>query len=78
MALYEYNTLFNNGNKIGGIYKGGNLIWPVKKTGPDYTEPFYIENITNSKETVTVYPSKSAPVITIECSTDKMYHGQEV
>ena len=74
MALYEYNTLFNNGNKIGGIYKGGNLIWPVKKTGPDYTEPFYIENITNSKETVKVYHQNNyAPIITVECSTDKIH-----
>ena len=72
MALYEYNTLFNKGNKIGGIYKGGNLIWPVKKSGPDYTEPFYVENTTNANETLSIKKSASdALTLTIEYSTDK-------
>lgn len=41
--------------------------------GPDYTEPFYVENITGNNETLSIVKSKaSAPTITIEVSTDRI------
>ena len=40
--------------------------------GPDYTEPFYVENITDANETLSIVKSNaSAPTITIEISTDR-------
>ena len=40
--------------------------------GPDYSEPFYVENISNAAETLSIKKSDtSAPTLTIEYSTDK-------
>lgn len=55
------------------------VIWEKSTPGPDYTEPFYVENITNSTETVIIkkrstvssYSPSNAPTLTIEYSTDK-------
>ena len=49
----------------------GTVLWKAV-TGPDYTEPFYVENITNSDETLSIVKGASgAPTISIEYSTDK-------
>lgn len=47
------------------------VIWE-KKTEPDYTEPFYVENITNSTETLNISKNDSrAPSISIEYSLNR-------
>lgn len=47
------------------------VIWQ-KEGGPDYTEPFYVENITNNVETLKFYQTdNTAPNVTIQYSTDK-------
>ena len=49
----------------------GTVLWKAV-TGPDYTEPFYVENIRNSDETLSIVKGASgAPTISIEYSTDK-------
>ena len=49
----------------------GTVLWKAV-TGPDYTEPFYVENITNSDEALSIVKGASeAPTISIEYSTDK-------
>ena len=46
------------------------VIW--QKESIDYTEPFYVENITNSTETLSIIKEySSAPTLTIEYSADK-------
>ena len=65
--------IFNNKEypSIDGVKKAYYGI-PVPP-GPDYTEPFYVENITNSDETLSIQKnSGSAPTITVEVSSDKM------
>ena len=50
------------------------VIWQ-KQTGPDYTEPFYVENISNVNETLNIKKGSNdatqSPTLTIEYSTDK-------
>ena len=47
------------------------VLWE-KETVPDYTEPFYVQNISNANETLNIRKiSSSAPTLTIEYSTDK-------
>ena len=49
-----------------------NVVLWEKQTGPDYTEPFYVENINNTNETLRIVKQySSAPTLTIEYSTDK-------
>ena len=69
MALQEYKALFRNGQRIGGIYQDGNLVWP---TYNKYAEPFYVKNITNASETLIIKKTANdAPTLTIQYSTDK-------
>ena len=52
---------------------GGNgvVLWK-KNTGPDYTEPFYVENITNVDETLSIAKAgDGANTIDVEYSIDK-------
>lgn len=47
------------------------ILW--KKDTIDYTEPFYVENITNSEETLSIKRSgDSAPTVNIEISSDRI------
>ena len=47
------------------------VLWQKASVGPDYTEPFYVENLTTSSNTVTIKKSNSsAPTIALERSTD--------
>ena len=49
-----------------------NIVLWEKQTGPDYTEPFYVENITNENETLSIVKQRSgSPTLTIEYSTNK-------
>ncbi len=65
---------------MSGLYDGmmaayftGTNVQPTPPTpGPDYTEPFYIENPNNSNITGVIQSSSyNAPVLTVEYSTDK-------
>lgn len=71
--LQDYNKLFEHTDNIKKVYVNNNVVWPAaQKTGPDYTEPFYVENITNNNETVQIWKnSTSSPTIDIYTSTDK-------
>ena len=49
MALQEYKALFRNGQRIGGIYQNGNLVWPAAPSSS-----YYIKCNSNSGSTVLV------------------------
>ena len=74
--LQDYNKLFEYTDNIKKIYLNNSIVWPtgISSTppGPDYTEPFYVENISNENETLSIVKSdSSAPTLEIEYSTDK-------
>ena len=75
--LQDYNKLFEHTNNIKKIYVNNSIVWPTfvssAPPGPDYTEPFYVENITNANETLTISRSggSSAPALTIQYSSDR-------
>jgi hypothetical protein len=72
--IQDYNKLFEHTDDIKKVILNGNIVWPAAKpaSGPDYTEPFYVENITNENETLRIVKDdSSAPTRTIEYSTDK-------
>ena len=55
------------------FWKGQPVVDYNPPTGPDYTEPFYVENITDANETLSIVKSNaSAPTLTIEYSTDRV------
>ena len=69
--LSTMQSIFCNNKEITEIRCNGSLVYQ-KQSGPDYTEPFYVENITNSKETMHIMKyGNTAPTLTIEYSTDK-------
>lgn len=70
MALIqEYNKLYEQNSNIKKIYVNGTRVWPIKFIG--YSEPFYVENITNSTETLSIKKSSSsAPTVTVQYSTN--------
>ena len=59
------------GNVTKVVDSQNRIIW--QKNSIDYTEPFYVENITNSTETLSIKKMRSnyAPTLTIEYSLDK-------
>jgi len=60
------------GNKQGYKINGSMKFFKYVSTGPDYTEPFYVENTTNSTQTVSIKKSNSnPPTISVEYSTDR-------
>ena len=71
--LQDYNKLFEHTDNIKKIYVNNHVVWPAAlRTGPDYTEPFYVENIENVNETLSIKKaSASGDDIVIEYSTDK-------
>ena len=71
----DVKTFFINQNEVTKIQLNGTTLWQKSSgptPGPDYTEPFYIENPNNSAITATIkkYP-KSAPTLSIQYSSDK-------
>ena len=70
--LTTMQSIFCNNKEITEIRCNGSLVYK-KQSGPDYTEPFYVENISNADETLKISKGifTSAPTLTIECSTDK-------
>ena len=76
MALIqEYNKLYEQNSNIKKIYVNGTRVWPIKFIG--YSEPFYVENITNSTETLSIKKSNSsAPTVTVQYSTNgNLWHN---
>ena len=75
VLLQNYKRLFENDEEVYAIYNNGIRVWPVGDIGPeppDYTEPFYVENISNTTETLSIKKySTYAPTLNIEYSTDK-------
>ena len=64
-------SIFCNNKEITEIRCNGSLVYQ-KQSGPDYTEPFYVENITNENERMYIMKrANAAPTLTIEYSTDK-------
>ena len=60
------------GDKQGYKINGSMKFLKYVEHGPDYTEPFYVENITDSNETLSIKKSQSStPTITIEISSDR-------
>lgn len=72
MALIqEYNKLYEQNSNIKKIYVNGTRVWPIKFI--DYSEPFYVENITNSTETLSIKKSNSgAPTLSVQYSRNKL------
>lgn len=62
-----------NGQRYNEAHFNGKLLFgQVTVTPPVYDTPFFVENITNSTETLSIVKENSAaPTLTIECSTDK-------
>lgn len=70
MLLQEHKQLFEQNTQIKAVFKNGQRVWP--NVVPDYSEPFYVENIGTSVQTLSIVKtSLSAPTLTIEYSTDK-------
>lgn len=71
MNIDSASQVFLNNTEIVRIIKNGATIWE-KVVGPDYTEPFYLENTGTSAKTANIYKyTSSAPSITIQYSTNK-------
>ena len=75
VLLQNYKRIFENDDEVFAIYNKGTRVWPVGDLGPeppDYTEPFYVENITNSTETVTFQKEGSGTTesISLQYSSD--------
>ena len=75
MALIQdYNKLLEYTDDIKKVILNGNVVWPTVKptSGPDYTEPFYVENTTDQTESVTFYRYNSyAPTFDVYYSLDE-------
>ena len=60
------------GNKQGYKINGSMKFLKYAEPGPDYTEPFYVENTTNSAQTVSIKKNSSnPPTVSVEYSTDR-------
>lgn len=70
MLLQEHKQLFEQDKQIKVVFKNGQRVWP--NFVPDYSEPFYVENIGTDVQTLSIVKTSSAaPTLTIEYSTDK-------
>lgn len=70
-----YKKILNGVASFKQYWKGQPVVdyGTITPPGPDYTEPFYVENITDEIEMLSIMKSKaSAPTITIEVSTDRI------
>lgn len=69
--LTTMQSIYHNQDEIVEITYNGSPVYQ-KSSGPDYTEPFYVENISNADETLNIVKySSSAPTLTIEYSINK-------
>lgn len=69
--LQDYNKLFEQTSNIRRAIVNGTVVWPAKLPSTPASEPFYVENISNSTETLSIQKFNSnSPTLTIEYSTD--------
>lgn len=69
--LTTMQSIYHNQDEIVEITYNNSSVYH-KSSGPDYTEPFYVENISNENETLNITKvAKTAPTLTIQYSTDK-------
>lgn len=69
--LTTMQSIYHGQDEIVEITYNGSSVYQ-KSSGPDYTEPFYVEKITNENEKLNIVKSADdAPTLTIEYSTDK-------
>lgn len=75
MALLQnYKVLYEQNLQIDHIIRGGEVVWPTTVKPDPSTIPFYVENITNSNETVTIKKqSSNNETIDVYKSDDKTY-----
>lgn len=75
MALLQnYKVLFEQNLQIDHIIRGGEVVWPTTVKADPSTIPFYVQNITNSDETVTIKKqSSNNETIDIYKSDDKTH-----
>lgn len=71
--LTTMQSIYHGQDEIVEITYNGSSVYQ-KSSGPDYTEPFYVENISNTTETLTISQagSGSKPQITIYKSKDRV------
>lgn len=71
MLLQEHKQLFEQNTQIKAVFKNGQRVWPTVISTVDYSEPFYVENTTNSDETLSIKGGTQASLKNIEYSTNK-------
>lgn len=71
----DVKTFFINQNEVTKIQLNGTTLWQKSSgptPGPDYTEPFYIEDLSGSSNRTTISKASSSSLtLTIEVSEDK-------
>ena len=71
--IQDYNKLFEHTDDIKKVILNGNIVWPAEKpAGPDYTEPFYVENTTEGATNLVFYKESGAPTFDVYYSYDNM------
>ncbi len=72
LGTIDIVTGYTGNTEWSKVMLGTTQIW-VKESGPDYTIPFYIEDVSGSDNTLTIKKSNSsASTLAIEKSTDKV------
>lgn len=68
--LTTMQSIYHGQNEIVEITYNNSPVYQ-KSSGPDYTEPFYVQDTSGSANTIQISKNSSAPDLTIEQSTDK-------
>lgn len=72
LGTIDIEKIYVGDNEIEKGYVGSSEVYE-ENSGPDYTEPFYIEDISGSDNTLTIKTNgSSTPALTIYKSTDKV------
>lgn len=72
LGTIDIEKIYVGSNEIEKGYVGSSVVYE-ENSGPDYSEPFYVEDISGSSNTLTIKrASSSAPALTIYKSTDKV------
>ena len=70
--IQNSKVLFEQDTQIKAIFCNGQMVWPTLPP-PDYSEPFYVENITQNTETLTIAKQNvNAPDVTVEYSLNRL------
>ena len=70
----DVKTFFINQNEVTKIQLNGTTLWQKSSgptPGPDYTEPFYIEDLSGSSNNIVMAKIYEGPSLTVEYSSDK-------